>query len=107
MVGYHTDAELPNYWAYAKNFVLQDSMFEGMRGWSLAAHLDLISEWSAACKDPTKVSTCVKHSGGSCTEGKPGRISLGQSAATARSEQRVVEILSRYTAWSRIAMMTK
>jgi phospholipase C len=61
VMGYHTDAELPNYWAYAKNFVLQDAMFEGMRGWSLAAHLDLISEWSAECKNPTDVSTCVSN----------------------------------------------
>ena len=27
-MGYHTAAEIPNYWAYAKNFVLQDHMFE-------------------------------------------------------------------------------
>ena len=61
VMGYHTDAELPNYWAYAKNFVLQDAMFEGMRGWSLAAHLDLTSEWSAECTNPLDVSTCVSN----------------------------------------------
>ena len=27
-MGYHDAREIPNYWAYAKNFVLQDHMFE-------------------------------------------------------------------------------
>jgi phospholipase C len=69
VVGYHTDAELPNYWAYAKNFVLQDNMFEGMRGWSLAAHLDLTSEWSAECTNPLDVSTCVSNPVGYAPKG--------------------------------------
>jgi phospholipase C len=59
VMGYHTAAELPNYWAYAQNFVLQDSMFEGVRSYSLPAHLDLVSEWSAICTNPLDVSTCV------------------------------------------------
>jgi phospholipase C len=50
-VGYHTAAELPNYWAYAQNFVLQDEMFESVRGFSMDAHLYLTSEWSAICKN--------------------------------------------------------
>ncbi len=49
MMGYHTAAEIPNYWAYAKNFVLQDHMFEPDASWSLPAHLFLVSEWSARC----------------------------------------------------------
>ncbi|HWK17962.1 MAG TPA: alkaline phosphatase family protein [Solirubrobacteraceae bacterium] len=49
MMGYHTAAEIPNYWAYAKNFVLQDHMFEPNASWSLPAHLFLVSEWSARC----------------------------------------------------------
>ena len=28
VMGYHDGREIPNYWAYAKNFVLQDHMFE-------------------------------------------------------------------------------
>ena len=58
VMGYHTAQELPNYWAYANNFVLQDSLFEGTRAWSLASHLDLVSEWSAIC-DGDKLSTCI------------------------------------------------
>ena len=36
--------EIPNYWAYAKNFVLQDHMFEPTTSWSLPAHLYLVPE---------------------------------------------------------------
>ncbi len=55
---YHTDAEIPNYWAYARNFVLQDHMFEGVRAWSVPAHLDLVSLYSALCTDQTNAATC-------------------------------------------------
>ena len=47
MMGYHDAREIPNYWAYARNFVLQDHMFEPNASWSLPAHLFLVSEWSA------------------------------------------------------------
>ena len=59
VMGYHTDAEIPNYWAYAKNFVLQDQMYEGVRSWSMASHLDMTSLWSALCSNPLDVSTCI------------------------------------------------
>ena len=58
VAGYHTGAEIPNYWAYAKEFVLQDQLFESVRSWSYPAHLYLTSEWSATCTDYTKASTC-------------------------------------------------
>ena len=58
VMGYHTAAELPNYWAYAKNFVLQDRMFEPVRSWSLPEHLYLVSGWSAKCKNRSPMS-CV------------------------------------------------
>jgi len=58
-VGFHTADELPNYWAYAKNFVLQDRMFAGVRSWSWPTHLDLVSEWVASCTDKTKALTCT------------------------------------------------
>ncbi len=58
-VGYHDNREIPNYWAYASHFVLQDRMFAGTRGWSLPAHLDMVSEWSAVCTDNQDVSTCT------------------------------------------------
>jgi len=58
-LGYHTAAEIPNYWAYARHFVLQDHMFEGVNSWSLPSHLDMVSGWSATCSDPTDPMSCV------------------------------------------------
>jgi phospholipase C len=63
VMGYHTGAELPNYWAYAKNFVLQDHMFEPVKSWSLPDHLYMVSAWSAKCKNQNPKS-CVNNIGG-------------------------------------------
>ncbi len=49
VMGYHDAREIPNYWRYAHDFVLQDAMFEPVASWSLPAHLFLVSEWSARC----------------------------------------------------------
>ena len=49
VMGYHDAREIPNYWAYAHDFVLQDHMFEPTATWSLPSHLYLLSEWSATC----------------------------------------------------------
>ncbi len=58
VMGYVTSAEIPNYWAYARNFVLQDHMFEPDASWSLPAHLFTVSGWSAKCSDPTNPQSC-------------------------------------------------
>jgi phospholipase C len=58
VMSYHDRHEIPNYWAYARNFVLDDHMFEPNWGWSLPAHLWLVSGWSAKCTDPHDPSTC-------------------------------------------------
>ncbi len=50
-MGYHDAREIPNYWSYAQNFVLQDNMFESGASWSLPEHLFMVSAWSAACPD--------------------------------------------------------
>jgi phospholipase C len=47
VMGYHDEREIPNYWAYAKNFVLQDRMFEPIASWSFPSHLFMVSAWSA------------------------------------------------------------
>ncbi len=49
VMGYHDAREIPNYWSYAQNFVLQDRMFEPNASWSLPEHLFMVSEWSAVC----------------------------------------------------------
>jgi phospholipase C len=56
VMGYHDQNEIPNYWAYARNFVLQDHLFESAASWSLPAHLFLVSEWSAKCLSPDPMS---------------------------------------------------
>jgi len=49
VMGYHDQRELPVYWSYARNFVLQDHLFEPVASWSLPAHLYMVSEWAATC----------------------------------------------------------
>ncbi len=49
VMGYHDAREIPNYWTYASDFVLNDHMFEPVDSWSLPSHLYLVSEWSAKC----------------------------------------------------------
>jgi phospholipase C len=68
VMGYHTAAEIPNYWAYADHFVLQDHMFESTDSWSLPSHLYMVSAWSAICartNDPMSCRTLV---------GRPGPV---------------------------------
>ena len=49
VMGYHDGSDIPNYWTYAHDFVLQDHMFESDASWSLPSHLYMVSEWSAYC----------------------------------------------------------
>jgi phospholipase C len=58
VMGYHTAAEIPNYWRYAHRFVLQDHMFASNLGWSLPSHLALVSGWSATCTSRTDPLSC-------------------------------------------------
>jgi phospholipase C len=58
VMGWRDDREIPNYWEYARNFVLQDAMFESVRSWSLPSHLYLVSEWSANCAVPGDAQSC-------------------------------------------------
>ncbi|MFP5313372.1 MAG: alkaline phosphatase family protein [Actinomycetes bacterium] len=52
VMGYHDRNQLPAYWAYADNFVLQDHLFTSAAAGSLQAHLYMVSEWSARCTKP-------------------------------------------------------
>jgi phospholipase C len=56
VMGYHDAREIPNYWTYAQNFVLQDNMFESVSSWSWPEHLYMVSGWSAKCKEGGKWS---------------------------------------------------
>lgn len=52
VMGYHDGRDIPNYWAYAKDFVLQDHMFEPIASWSFPTHLFMVSAWSAQSRTP-------------------------------------------------------
>ena len=58
VMGYHDAREIPNYWSYAQQFVLNDRMFEPDASWSLPVHLFMVSEWSAKCANELP-SSCV------------------------------------------------
>ena len=80
VMGYHDAREIPNYWTYAQDFVLQDHMFEPVDSWSLPAHLYLVSGWSARCTS-TNPDSCVNDPAqGAGTAGRlklkhaPGRL---------------------------------
>jgi len=60
VMGYHDAREIPNYWKYAENFVLQDNMFQSAASWSLPEHLFMVSGWSARCpKDDPNGLDCT------------------------------------------------
>ena len=59
VMGYHDAREIPNYWTYAQDFVLQDHMFEPNASWSLPEHLFMVSEWSAKCSVAGDPMSCV------------------------------------------------
>ena len=59
VMGYHDAREIPNYWSYAENFVLQDHLFEPNSSWSLPQHLFMVSEWSARCTKAGDPMSCI------------------------------------------------
>jgi phospholipase C len=58
VMGYHDWHEIPNYWDYARHFVLQDHMFASDDSWSQPAHLYLVSGWSASCTKRYDAMSC-------------------------------------------------
>jgi phospholipase C len=64
VMGYHDAREIPNYWTYAQQFVLQDNMHESSASWSLPEHRFLVSGWSAFCPTgDTNPMDCVNDPG--------------------------------------------
>ncbi len=59
VMAYHDAREITNYWTYAKQYVLQDHMFEPNASWSLPDHLFMVSGWSAKCSRPGDAMSCV------------------------------------------------
>ena len=58
-MGYHNADEIPNYWDYAGNYVLQDHMFSSDASFSLPVHLALVSLWSAVCRQAGDPMSCT------------------------------------------------
>ncbi|WP_240630249.1 phospholipase C [Specibacter cremeus] len=76
VMGYHVQSDIPNYWAYASNFVLQDHMFEPNASWSLPSHLFEVSEWSAHCTqhgNPASCTNALQSPGTPQHQGLPGK----------------------------------
>jgi phospholipase C len=63
VMGYHTAAEIPNYWSYASKFAMDDHMFEAVNSWSLPEHEYMVSAWAAKCANKSPFS-CVNNPGG-------------------------------------------
>ncbi|HJU57215.1 MAG TPA: alkaline phosphatase family protein [Actinomycetota bacterium] len=61
VMSYHTKRTIPNYWRYAKEFVLQDRMFAPADSWTLPAHLYLVSAWAARCARPHDPMSCTSN----------------------------------------------
>jgi phospholipase C len=59
VMGYKDARDIPNYWSYAENFVLQDRMFQPNASWSFPEHLYLVSEWSAKCSQTNDPMSCA------------------------------------------------
>jgi phospholipase C len=74
VMGYHDQRQIPNYWAYAQNFVLQDKMFEPNSSWSLPSHLFMVSAWSANCTRPGDPTSCVN-----ALDGPPGGLNVSKN----------------------------
>jgi phospholipase C len=56
VMGYKLEEDIPNYWRYAREYVLQDHMFASSNSWSVPAHLYKVSGWSARCRNTNPMS---------------------------------------------------
>jgi phospholipase C len=82
VMSYHDDRDIPNYWTYARDFVLQDHMFSSVDSYSLPSHLFLVSGWSASCSRPFDPASCTPYLGNESGEaGLTGTAAEGVTIA--------------------------
>ncbi len=83
VMGYKDARDIPNYWAYANDFVLQDHMFQPNASWSFPEHLYLVSEWSAKCSQAADPMSCITNidAPGNSLAGGAGKINGDSQAA--------------------------
>lgn len=91
VMSYHDERDIPNYWAYARNFVLQDHIFESVASWSLPAHLYLVSGWSASCKIPGDPMSC-----NNAINGPPGGVAAANSGKNDYAWTDLTYLLHKY-----------
>jgi len=98
VMGYHTAAEIPNYWTYARDFVLDDHMFEAVKSWSLPDHLYMVSAWAAKCRDKNPMS-CRNYPQGFL--GSPGAFgkAVRQELATGTTSMDLAWTDETYLLW--------
>ncbi len=80
VMGYHTSSDIPNYWAWARSYVLQDRMFESSNSWSLPSHLYAVSGWSASCTS-TDPFSCTNRQSSDMTRPPAGYVGTGSAPA--------------------------
>ncbi|HEX6451686.1 MAG TPA: alkaline phosphatase family protein [Trebonia sp.] len=59
VMGYHTASDIPNYWTLARDYALQDHMYESVHSWSFPSHLYLVSGWAATCASAVNPMSCT------------------------------------------------
>ncbi len=82
VMGYHDAREIPNYWKYANDFVLQDHMFASSLSWSLTEHLFIVSGWAAKCSSAAPSS---------CKNDLAGSYKVRQLNSAARTGKPVID----------------
>ncbi|MGH7763162.1 MAG: alkaline phosphatase family protein [Candidatus Dormibacteraceae bacterium] len=94
VMGYKDARDIPNYWTYAQNFVLQDHLFQPNASWSFPQHLYLVSEWSARCSSQGDPMSCVTNIDA------PGNALVGGAGAINGDNQ-----ASRNFAWTSLTYL--
>jgi phospholipase C len=72
VMSYKLRADIPNYWAYADNYVLFDHFFAPAASWSLPNHLYAVSGWSARCYQLGDPMSCENDSDTPDVQTAPG-----------------------------------
>jgi phospholipase C len=82
VMGYHTRSDIPNYWTYAGDYVLQDHMFEPNASWSLPSHLFLVSAWAAYCTQVNDPESCTNDKAGKAVPPNHPVLCCGRAGPT-------------------------
>ena len=74
VMGYHDYHQIPNYWAYARHFVLDDHFFASNDGWSEPMHEAIVSALVGEMRVAFNPMSCVssaERTGAPHTQGQP------------------------------------